>query len=260
MFGAALGGRIAEIDAGGAMLLAVSPVVGSFLGTVILRLPEGEAILHGRSRCPHCGARLAVRDLVPLLSWLLARGRCRHCGKALGWFYPGIEAAAVALALVSLSIADSDLAAWIDWLLGCWLLALGWIDLRRWLLPDALTLPLILAGLAEGAWLTPGALVDRAAGAALGYLFLRATAWAYRRLRGREGLGGGDLKLFAAAGAWVGAAALPSVLLGAAAAALIAAAGLARAGTRLRRDSPLPFGPFLALAIWAVWLLGPLPF
>ena len=91
-------------------------------------------------------------------------------------------------------------------------------------------------------------------------MILRATAWAYRRLRGIEGLGGGDAKLLAAAGAWVGAAALPSVLLGAACAALIAVAGLAIAGTRLSRRSALPFGPFLALATWAVWLLGPLPF
>jgi leader peptidase (prepilin peptidase)/N-methyltransferase len=259
MLGVALCGRIADIDASSAALLAASPIIGSFLGTIILRLPEGEPILLGRSRCAHCGAQLAARDLVPLLSWLLARGRCRHCGKALGWFYPGIEAAAVALALVSLSI-DSGLLAWVDWLLGCWLLTLGWIDLRRWLLPDALTLPLILVGLGAAAWLAPGELVDRAAGAAGGYLILRATAWAYRRQRGREGVGGGDAKLLAAAGAWVGAAALPSVLFGAACAALMAAAGLAIAGTRLSRDSALPFGPFLALAIWVVWLLGPLPF
>ena len=259
MLGAALSGRIAEIGVGGAMLLAVSPVIGSFLGTLVLRLPDRRPILSGRSRCEHCGVRLAARDLVPLLSWLIARGRCRRCGHALGWFYPGIETAAVALAVVSLAI-DSGLAAWIDWLLGCWLLVLGWIDLRRWLLPDALTLPLILVGLAAAAWLAPGELLDRAAGAAGGYLILQATAWAYRRIRGIEGLGGGDAKLLAAAGAWVGAAALPSVLFGAAGTALVAAAGLAVAGTRIKRDSALPFGPFLAAATWVVWLLGPLPF
>ena len=84
-------------------------------------------------------------------------------------------------------------------------------------------------------------------------------AWVYRRLRGREGLGGGDAKLLAAAGAWIGASGLPSVLFGAAVAALLAAAALALAGREMRRDTALPFGPFLALATWLVWLFGPLP-
>jgi leader peptidase (prepilin peptidase)/N-methyltransferase len=82
---------------------------------------------------------------------------------------------------------------------------------------------------------------------------------AYRRLRRREGLGQGDAKLFAAAGAWLGIAALPQVVLLAALAALIAAAGLSLAGTRLRAHTALPFGPFLALASWSIWLFGLLP-
>src|SRR5207253_161982 len=79
-------------------------------------------------------------------SWLAARGRCRHCGHALGWFYPGIELAAIAVPL-SAATVDQGAAIWLDCLLGWWLLALGWIDIRRWLLPDALTLPLIIVGL-----------------------------------------------------------------------------------------------------------------
>ena len=98
---------------------------------------------------------------------------------------------------------------------------------------------------------------DRALGAALGYLGLRAVALLYRVLRGREGLGHGDPKLLAASGAWVGAMALPQVVLGAAVSALIAAAGLRLAGVPLGAGSALPFGPFLALATWLVWLFGP---
>jgi len=239
-------------------LIAMAPVIGSFLGVVIRRLPDQRPIVHGRSRCEACGAALAPRDLVPLASWLATRGRCRHCGARLGGFYPAVELAALALAAVALAV-DSGAAAWLDWGFGCWLLALGWIDLRRFLLPNVLTLPLVVAGLAA-AWLwAPGDLVDRLLGAAGGYLLLWAVGAVYWRLRGREGLGLGDAKLFAACGAWVGASGLPSVLFGAALAALVAAAVMGLAGRRLDRYSALPFGPFLALAAWLVWLFGPLP-
>jgi leader peptidase (prepilin peptidase)/N-methyltransferase len=194
-----------------------------------------------------------VRDLVPLASWLIARGRCRFCGGPLGWFYPGIELAATAVALAAL-FADGGPQVWLDCLLGWWLLVLGWIDVRCWLLPDALTLPLVVAGLGITAWLDPARLVVCALGAALGYIGLRAIGWAYRMLRGGDGIGQGDAKLLAAAGAWLGVAALPQVILLAAAAALVAALGMRLAGARLGPRSPLPFGPFLASAMWLLWL------
>jgi leader peptidase (prepilin peptidase)/N-methyltransferase len=198
-----------------------------------------------------------VRDLVPILSWLTVGARCRYCKQPLGWFYPGVELAALAVALAAV-LLDGGQRAWLDCLLGWWLLDLGWIDLRSWLLPDALTLPLIIAGLAAAFLLSPDQLTDRALGAALGYLSLIAIAALYRALRGREGLGGGDAKLLAASGAWLGAAALPQVVLFAALSALAAAACLRPAGIRLGIHSALPFGPFLALATWVLWLLGPL--
>jgi leader peptidase (prepilin peptidase) / N-methyltransferase len=237
--------------------LLLAPFAGSFLGVVVRRLPEGRSITWVRSRCDYCGAALRARDLVPLCSWLIAGGRCRYCGHPLGWFYPGIELAALAIALVALA-ADGGDATWLDCVFGWWLLALGWIDIRCWLLPDALTLPLVIAGLAAAAAFDPGQLTDRALGAALGYLGLRVLALLYRVLRGREGLGRGDAKLLAASGAWVGAMALPQVVFGAAVGALIAAAGLRLAGVPLSAGSALPFGPFLALATWLVWLFGPI--
>ena len=193
---------------------------------------------------------------MPVLSWLWQKGRCRYCGHRLGWYYPGVELAALAVAL-SAVLVDGD-GAWLDCLLGWWLLTLGWIDLRRWLLPDVLTLPLVLAGLVAAAVFDPAGLMQRALGAALGYTSLAAVAALYRKLRGREGLGGGDAKLLAASGAWVGAAALPQVILLAALSALLVAAGLRLTGVRLRASSAVPFGPFLALATWVVWLSGAL--
>ena len=240
-------------------LLAVALLVGSFVGVVIDRLPEGEPFGGGRSRCAHCGATLAVLDLVPLASWLAGRGRCRHCGAWIGWFYPAVELAALGIAVLSLRV-DRGFDAWVDALLGWWLLALGWIDWRHTILPDVLTLPLIVIGLAVAGVIEPERLWDPLLGVVFGYAGLWAVARAYRRLRGREGLGLGDAKLLAAAGAWVGVTGLPSVLAGAAVAALAAAVGMMLTGRRLDRYSALPFGPFLAAATWLVWLFGPISY
>ncbi len=253
MFGAALVDRMVDADAAVWSAVLAAPFIGSFLGVVVQRLADGRPVALSRSHCEECGAALAVRDLVPLFSWLATGGRCRFCRCVLGWFYPGIELAALAIALISVSV-DGGERAWLDCLLGWWLLALGWIDLRSWLLPDALTLPLVLAGLAAAIAFDPEGLTDRAVGAIAGYLGLRAVGFLYRALRGREGLGQGDAKLLAAAGAWVGLRALPQVVLLAALAGLFAAGCLRLVGVRLDAQSALPFGPFLALAAWLVWL------
>jgi leader peptidase (prepilin peptidase) / N-methyltransferase len=254
-YGTELLGRIAEAGAAGWSLVLISPFIGSFLGVLIQRLPDGSPVARGRSRCDACGVALRARDLVPVLSWLAAGGRCRYCKQPLGWFYPGVELAALAVALTAVLI-DGGQTAWLDCLLGWWLLALGWIDLRSWLLPDVLTLPLIIVGLAVTVALDPDQLTQHAVGAALGFLGLAAIAALYRALRGREGLGGGDAKLLASSGAWLGTAALPPVILLAALSALAAAGCLRLAGIRLGRYSALPFGPFLAFSTWAFWLSG----
>ncbi len=256
-YGTELLDRLTEAGTAEWSLVLVAPFIGSFLGLLIRRLPEGSPIARGRSRCDACGATLRVRDLVPILSWLMVGARCRYCNQPLGWFYPGVELAALAIALASVLI-DGGQGAWLDCLLGWWLLALGWIDLRCWLLPDALTLPLIIAGLAAAFLFNPDQLTDRALGAALGYLSLIAIAALYRALRGREGLGWGDAKLLGASGAWLGAVALPQVILLAALSALAAAACSRLCGIRLGIHSALPFGPFLALATWVLWLVSPI--
>lgn len=241
--------------------VAASPFVGSFLGTLVQRLPAGAPVVVGRSACPHCGARLRVADLVPLLSWLAARGRCRHCGHRLGAFYPLIELAAAAVALAAVLVLG-DAGAWLigaSLFLGWTLLALAWIDGRHMVLPDVLTLPLVPAGLLVAWTVSPESLPAHLLGAALGYAGLSAVAALYRRARGRAGLGAGDAKLLAAAGAWLSWEALPSVLLiaGALGLAFALAGG---AGRSLAADTAVPFGPALAGAFWLVWLFGPVHF
>lgn len=244
-------------QAGAVFLLLGALAVGSFLGTVVLRLPAGEPILAGRSRCPHCRETLRVRDLVPLLIWLLSKGRCRTCGTPLGIFYPGVELAALAVAVWSLAVFPFWLAV-ASCALGWTLLAAAEIDRRHYWLPDTLVLPLIPAGLIV-IWLVATENLSAAIiGAIAGYGFMAFVAWIYRRLRGRDGLGLGDAKLFAAAGAWTTWTGLPSVLLVAALGGLLAAALFAARGGTLRQDMPMAFGPFLAIGFWLVWSFGPL--
>jgi leader peptidase (prepilin peptidase)/N-methyltransferase len=227
--------------------------VGSFLGTVVLREPEGwPGLLAGRSACRACGTRLGLADLVPLASWVASRGRCRHCGAALLVFYPLVELATALIGAAALILGQGRLGL-VAAMLGWWLLALAMIDLRSWRLPDALTLPLLAVGVAFAALdLLPGVdLVRSLGGAALGYLTLAGIAWTYRRLRGRDGIGLGDAKLVAAAGAWLGVELLPWLVL------LAAVLGLGLALVRawpVRAETAVPFGPPLALAFWILFL------
>jgi leader peptidase (prepilin peptidase)/N-methyltransferase len=236
--------------------LIVAPFVGSFLGVLIVRLPTGEPVFLSRSACPHCGARLAPRDLVPLFSFVLLRGRCRRCGGAIGWFHPAVEIATTAVAGWAVLVDSVTGDLWINCLLGWTLMTLGWIDWRCMVLPDILTVPLALVGLAVTAIAQPEALVAHAAGTAAGYLSFQGIAWCYRAWRGREGLGGGDAKLLAAAGAWLGWEALPWIVLLAALAGLCAALLLRLRGVELRADTALPFGTALAASFWIIWLHG----
>jgi leader peptidase (prepilin peptidase)/N-methyltransferase len=235
--------------------LLLAPFIGSFMGVLIVRLPSGMRVVKTRSVCVGCGTTLDPRDLVPLLSFVAMRGRCRRCGAPIGLFHPAIELAAVAVA-AWVALADPD-SVWVDCGLGWTLLTLSWIDMKAFMLPDVLTLPLIVAGLAlTWIWTSPD-LADHSLAAALGYLSFRALAIAYHGLRGLHGLGDGDAKLIAAAGAWCGLTALPLVVLGSALAGLLAALGLALAGRTMTLTTRIPFGPCIGAAFWLVWMHGP---
>jgi len=242
-----------------AFALLIAPFVGSFLGLVIDRLPEGRSIVFDRSTCDHCGRPLGPSSLVPLISYILQHGRCRDCGAKLRRFYPLIELAALAVA-ISAAFFLSGWVLFVSLYLGWSLLALSVIDARHKLLPDAINLPLIPIGLLTIMLLSPDQLLTHLIGTFLGFFLLAAVGWIYRQSRGRDGLGLGDAKLFAAAGAWLGWLALPGVLLAAALAALTLALARSAIGDRLRATDEIAFGPYLALAFWASWLLGPLTF
>jgi leader peptidase (prepilin peptidase)/N-methyltransferase len=238
-------------------LLLLAPWIGSFLGTLVLRLPAGQPVVVARSACPRCGHRLGAAEMLPLVGWAWLRGRCRHCRTAIPAFYPLMELAALGVAAWAATEAEGP-ALIASCLLGWVLLTLAVTDRRAFLLPDALTLPLLAAGLGATAWFDPQALPAHAAAAAGAWLAFALIARLYRRLRGRDGLGGGDAKLLAAGAAWIGWAGLPGAVL---AASLLGLAEILTA--RLRHGSawtpaqPVAFGTWLALGLWLVWLYGP---
>lgn len=182
---------------------------------------------------------------------------------------PGVAVRAGLGRVAALALACPALAAWslaarpdatgvLGALMAWQLLLLALLDAEHLWLPRMLTLPLIATGLAAALGEGADVLAARATGAAAGFVALGLVGWAYRRLRGREGLGGGDAYLLAGGGAWVGWIALPTVLIWAAAAGLAAVALLGLAGRRTGAGQPIPFGVFLALGTWIAFLYGPL--
>jgi leader peptidase (prepilin peptidase)/N-methyltransferase len=238
------------------MIVLVAPIIGSWLGVVVRRWPQGRPMAVARSACDACGHELGPLDLVPLASFALLRGRCRYCGAKIGWFHPAIELAALTIALAAFYADAGGWQSWIDAALGWALLTAAWIDAETFRLPDVITLPLILAGLVVTWAERPDAIYNHAAAAALAYASFRLLDRAYFALRHRHGLGAGDAKLLAAAGAWAGLAALSYVVL----LAGLIGIGMALLGRRPagpRREQVLAFGPALALAFFLWRLFAP---
>ncbi len=239
---------------GGAAGALLGAIVGSFLATILIRWPTGQTAVFGRSRCDSCEIPLGPRDLVPILSFAISRGRCRACGAAIDPRHLGMEIAAAIVGAAAF-IAHPLPLALVTALFGWAMLLLIALDVEHHWLPDRLTLPLIPLGLAA-AWAGFGPpLLERALGAAVGWAALAGLAFAYRVLRGREGLGGGDPKLFAALGAWLGWMHLPFVLLGAGLAGIAAALLMRARGKAVSATTRLPLGALMALAAWPLWLI-----
>jgi leader peptidase (prepilin peptidase)/N-methyltransferase len=221
-------------------------VIGSFLNVCIDRLPRQESIIWPPSRCPSCQGRIAPTDNIPMLSFLRLRGRCRACGAPISYRYPLVEAANALGYLWIVQRFGLGWSAAAYALLFSALLAVTWIDLDHQIIPDRITLPGIPLGLLCAATVLPVGLLNSVLGVLLGGGLLWFMAWLSPYLFGKEGMGGGDIKLLAMVGAFLGwEPVLLTLMVGA---SVGAATGLSLiALKRLRRDHYLPFGPFLAL-------------
>lgn len=258
-------------------------LVGSFLNVVIHRLPrmlerrwaeecaslqedaappadDGQGaynLLVPRSACPRCGHRIRWFENIPVFSYAALRGRCASCRSPIGLRYPLVE------------LLTALLFAWCGWQWGLSGTALAWcgfsaaivalagIDWDTTLLPDDITLPLLWAGLALSALgVLQVPLADAVWGAIAGYLSLWLVYWAFKLATGKEGMGYGDFKLFAALGAWFGWSALVPIILMASVIGAMVGIGIKLAG-QLREGGYVPFGPFLALAGLTAMIIEP---
>jgi leader peptidase (prepilin peptidase)/N-methyltransferase len=215
-------------------------LIGSFLNVVISRVPEGRSLVHPRSACPGCGAAIAWYDNIPVLSFAVLRGRCRACGMSIPWRYPIVEAATASL----FGAAGAAFGPTLDGALAAALLAslvaVAVIDLERQIIPDVISLPGILAGVLANlaGWRVwwGDSLVGILVGGGLFLVIILASG---------GGMGGGDMKLGAMLGAFLGwkvvlVSIFVAVVAGGALAVFLIASGLRR------RKDPIPFGPFLA--------------
>ena len=262
-----------------ALVAIISLCIGSFLNVVIYRLPlmmEREwrsqclemleqddpkpdesrfNLAFPASSCPHCGHRIKIWQNIPILSYLLLRGKCGVCGGSISIQYPLIEALTAILSLVvawKFGVSWQTVAA----LVLTWaLIAMSMIDAQKQLLPDIITLPLLWLGLLIS---LPELFVDShtsIVGAACGYLSLWAVYHLFKLLTGKEGMGFGDFKLFAALGAWMGWKMLPLIIvLSSFVGAVIGIALIIL--TKRDRQIPIPFGPYLAIAGWVALIWG----
>lgn len=246
----------------GAIVGLCGLLAGSFLNVVIHRLPRRESVVWPPSHCPACGARLAWRDLVPVLSYLILRGRCRHCGGRISPRYPAVELLTAGLFLVvyitlqAQSCGDTGSGARFGWVVAqnlfftAALLAVAFIDAAHRIIPNRLVLWMVAGAVVLVPLAGDVGIVSAVTGAVAvgGFLLLLAAVTG-------GGMGGGDIKFAAAAGLYLG---LPGVMLGLFLGSLLGTFyGLALILVKKKsRKEPLPFGPFLALGFWLSSLWG----
>ena len=253
-------------------------LVGSFLNVVILRLPKRlewewkrdaheileepelydpppPGIVVEGSHCPQCKKQLSWYENIPLLSWAIQGGKCRGCKAPISIQYPLVELLTALLFLACVWRFGFGWKGFGAMLLTGYLIALSGIDFRTRLLPDQLTLPLLWLGLVasvENLYIGPKAAL---LGAMAGYLSLWSVYWVFKQVTGKEGMGHGDFKLLAALGAWTGlAGVLPTVLISSLVGAVVGSIWLAVKGRD--KATPIPFGPYLAIAGWITFFWG----
>ena len=221
-------------------------VTGSFLNVCIHRLPRRLSVASPGSRCGSCETPIAWRDNVPVLSYVLLGGRCRHCGAGFSAVYPLVELVTLIMFLIHFWVFGATALGLVRVAFACAMVVLFFIDLEHQILPNVITLPGVVAGLAASAFLPPG-LFLAVLGALLGGGVLWAIAEIYVRVRGMEGMGMGDVKMLGMIGAFLGAPLMALTLVIASFAGALTGVGLMLAG-RGDLQRRLPFGTFLAAA------------
>jgi leader peptidase (prepilin peptidase)/N-methyltransferase len=228
------------------MVFLFGAVIGSFLNVCIYRLPREQSVAWPASRCPSCRQAIAVYDNIPILSYLMLRGRCRACRSPISMQYPLVEAAnAIGYVGVFWMFGFTAVACVYAALVSALIVVTG-TDLSHTMIPDAVTLPGIVVGVLCAALILPIGIVDSLLGILVAGGILWFLAWISPYVFGKEGMGGGDIKLMAMVGSYIGwQPALLAIMIGSLRGSLVGG-GLIVAGI-MRREHYIPFGPFLAV-------------
>jgi leader peptidase (prepilin peptidase) / N-methyltransferase len=234
----------------------IGAIVGSFLNVCIYRLPRHESIVFPASHCPHCGKPIKFYDNIPLLSYVILRGKCRNCKQNISGRYPIIETISGLLAIAIVIKYGLTLHSLLLLLLVFSLIIVTFVDLDFQIIPDILSIPGIMAGIGASFFMPTISWIDSILGILAGGGFLFIIAVAYKWLTNRDGMGGGDIKLLAMVGAWLGWKAVPFILLiSSFIGALIGSISLLLAKKSLRYK--IPFGPFISIAAVIYLFFGP---
>jgi len=228
--------------------------IGSFLNVVIHRLPRGESIVSPRSRCPGCGREIRAWENIPVVSYIVLRGKCAGCGGAISWRYPAVEVLTAAGFTAIFLLDGPGFPLLRDLLFFSLLVPIAFIDIDHRIIPDELSLGGLAAGLLLS-FLPGGNWMGSVTGALLGGGILYATAYLYEKVRETEGMGGGDIKLLAMIGAFLGwKGTLATIFFG----SFLGAAGgilaMRKGGGGLK--TAIPFGPYLCAAALGARFLG----
>ena len=230
----------------------VGAVVGSFLNVCILRLPSQQSVVRPPSRCPKCGTGVRWYDNIPVLSWMLLRGRCRHCANPISMQYPLVELATACIWAWMATRYGNELESLRAAIFLTLLLGIAMTDAREYIIPDEFSLGGLAIGLGFSLIYGIDGLKDAAIGAVVGFLTLWAVAWLGKHAFKKEAMGGGDIKMMAMVGAFLGwTGVFLTIFLGSVVGTLIFGP-LALAGKK--RD--VPFGIFLALGAAVTFLWG----
>jgi leader peptidase (prepilin peptidase)/N-methyltransferase len=228
------------------LVLLFGAVIGSFLNVCIHRLPREESVAWPASHCPSCGQSIATYDNIPVISYLILRGRCRACRTPISLRYPLVEAANAIAYVIVFWVFGFTVTACVYAALVSALLVVTGTDLSHYMIPDAVTLPGIVIGLLCATLILPLGPADSMLGVLVGGGSLWFLAWVSPYLFGKEGMGGGDIKLMAMVGSFLGwQPALLAIMIGSLLGSLIGS-GLMVARV-IRREQYIPFGPFLAV-------------
>ena len=234
---------------------ALGAIIGSFLNVCIYRIPAGQSIVAPPSSCPLCSHRIRWFENIPILSFLLLRGRCAQCRALISWRYPLIEALTGGLFVLVLWTFGFSWATLVYWLLAALLVVITFIDLDHQIVPDIISLPGILVGFFCSFLIPWLGIIDSLLGILVGGGSLLLVAWVYELLAKREGMGGGDIKLLAMLGAFLGWKAIFPIIFMASMAGSLVGVPLMLIKNKNSKLA-LPFGPFLAFAAMIQLLWG----